>query len=283
MIKKLNQLKIQARLNNNVRFLHFNSCQAHMNLKNNSVSICATCPRRRFGLCKVMVELLKHQCDSHSLQRSVLAAKQHLFRQGEPVQATYVLREGWIQLYRITEEGKRQVFPSVLPGELLGLQSADHASAIYSAVALQDSLICIIPHLASLCLSDSSLALRLAWVGGSDTLLAEMYLANIAHCNAREKIAFLALELYRRLELRGLNNGYTIPFPLNQADIADTLGLTSIHVSRSLQALREEGMLEIHQHELTILDYPAICSLVGEYLEPISNCDIAPVHIEFHS
>lgn len=250
-----------------------------MNQKsNNSASICATCPRRRFGLCKVMVELLKHQCDSHShsLQCSVLAAKQHLFRQGEPLLATYVLREGWIQLYRVTEEGKRQVFPSVLPGELLGLHADAHASANYSAVALEDSLICIIPHLISLCLSDSKLALRLAWVGGSDTLLTQTYLTNIAHCNARERIAFLALELYRRLQLRGLNNGYTIPFPLNQADIADTLGLTSIHVSRSLQALREEGILEIHQHELTILDYPAICSLVGEYLEPISECDIAP-------
>jgi CRP-like cAMP-binding protein len=248
-----------------------------MNQKsNNSASICATCPRRRFGLCKVMVELLKHKGDTHSLQRSVLAAKQHLFHQGEQLQATYVLREGWIQLYRVTEEGKRQVFPSVLPGELLGLHADAHASANYSAVALQDSLICIVPNLVSLCLSDAKLALRLAWVGGSDTLLTEMYLANITHCSARERIAFLALELYRRLELRGINNGYTIPFSLNQADIADTLGLTPIHVSRSAQALREEGLLEIHKHELTILDYPAICSLVGAFLEPISECDIAP-------
>ncbi len=186
----------------------------------------------------------------------------------------YVLREGWIQLTRISENGDRQVFRPVLPGELLGFQPDVKGSAIYSAVAALDSVICDIPNLVKMCLSEPELAMRVAWVAACDMVLTEMYLTHIAHRSARERIAFMALELYRRQELRGLNSGYSIQFPLTQKDIADTLGLTAIHVNRALQALREEGVLKIHNHKLTILNYDMLCSMVGSGLEPMSSCDL---------
>ena len=106
-------------------------------------------------------------------------------------------------------------------------------------------------------------------------MLTEMYLTNVTHRSARERIAFMVLELYHRLRLRGLNKGYAIQFPLKQEDIADTLGLTAIHVNRTLHALKDEGLLEIHlleihKHELTILDYDALCSLVGSEFETLA-------------
>jgi CRP-like cAMP-binding protein len=93
-------------------------------------------------------------------------------------------------------------------------------------------------------------------------MLTEMYLYNIAHRNAQEKIAFMILELHHRLNLRGLNEGYLIKFPLKQEDIADTLGLTVVHVNRSLHAFREAGWLQVNKRELIILNYTAIYSLV---------------------
>ena len=77
----------------------------------------------------------------------------------------------------------------------------------------------------------------------------------------------MVLELYHRLRLRGLNEGYSIQFPLKQEDIADTLGLTTIHVNQTLHAFRDEGLLQIHKHELTILDYASFNSLVGSAFE----------------
>ena len=77
----------------------------------------------------------------------------------------------------------------------------------------------------------------------------------------------MVLELYHRLRLRDLNEGYSIQFPLKQEDIADTLGLTTIHVNRTLHAFKDEGLLKIHKHKLTILDYEALCFLVGSELE----------------
>ncbi len=94
-------------------------------------------------------------------------------------------------------------------------------------------------------------------------MLTEKYLTNITHRSARERIAFMVSELYHRLRQRDLNRGYTIQFPLKQEDIADTLGLTKIHVNRTLHVLKHEGLLEIRKNELTILDYDALCSLTG--------------------
>jgi CRP-like cAMP-binding protein len=99
-------------------------------------------------------------------------------------------------------------------------------------------------------------------------------MANIGHRNAHEKVAFMALELYQRLKYRGLNNGYTVPFPLSQKDIADTLGLTSVHVNRTLHKLEKENLLSIHKHELTILDYEKLNALVGMELQSLNTCDL---------
>jgi CRP-like cAMP-binding protein len=113
------------------------------------------------------------------------------------------------------------------------------------------------------CSTQPEFGLSLASAAACDMMLTEMYLTNVSHRSARERIAFMVLELYHRLMLRGLNKEYSIQFPLKQEDIADTLGLTTIHVNRTLHALRDEGVLQIHKHELTILDYDILYSLAG--------------------
>lgn len=108
-------------------------------------------------------------------------------------------------------------------------------------------------------------------------ILTETYLANLANGSARKRIAFMALELYQRLLLRGLNRGYTIQFPLVQQDVADLLGLTAIHVNRTLKKLSKERILLIERHQLIILDYDTLYSMVGSLFEPLAACDIAKV------
>ena len=180
-------------------------------------------------------------------------------------------------LSRYSKDGTRQVLRSVLPGDFLGFQPVPEGPHIDSAIALSDSVICAVPDLLKICRTQPELALRLARGGACDMILTETYLAGIAHRSARERIAFMALELYLRLKLRGLNRDYTIQFPLLQVDIADTLGLTIIHVNRTLKALRKDGILKIEKHELTILDYDALYAMVGAQLEPVATCDIAKV------
>jgi CRP/FNR family transcriptional regulator len=186
-------------------------------------------------------------------------------------QELFVLRAGWVMLTRLSDNGNRQVFRSVLPGELLGFQQHLQGPAIYSAIALLDSVVCRVPNMERLYSTQPKLALSLASAEACDMMLTEMYLTNVTHRSARERIAFMVLELYHRLRLRHLNKGYSIQFPLKQEDIADTLGLTTIHVNRTLHTLKNEGLLEIHKHELTILDYEALFTLVGSEVEILAQ------------
>jgi len=243
-----------------------------MNLRSNgSRGLCYTCPNRHCCFCRSLLNISSSEFDAHAVKNLAFSAKQYLYRQGDMNHELFVLREGWVLLTRLSDDGKRQVFRSVLPGELLGFQQHLHAPVIYSAIALLDSVVCRVPNIVRLCSTQSELGLSLAMASACDMMLTERYLTNVTHRNARERIAFMVLELYHRLRRRGLNKGYSILFPLKQEDIADALGLTMIHVNRTLHAFRDEGLLEIHKRELTILDYDALCSLVEPEFEILAK------------
>lgn len=234
---------------------------------NDLTGLCRACPSQHCCFCKNLLNSTSAEFNAHAVKNIAFTPKQYLYHQGDTNHDLFVLREGWVMLTRLSEDGKRQVFRSVLPGDILGFQRHQHGPAIYSAIALLDCVVSRVPNISMLCSTQPELGLCLASASASDMLLTEMYLTNITHRSARERIAFMALELYHRLRLRDLNNGYSIQFPLKQEDIADTLGLTTIHVNRTLHAFRDEGLLQIQKHELTILDYPAIYSLVGSEFE----------------
>jgi len=234
---------------------------------NGSTGLCYSCPNRYFRFCKSLLNGSSTELNAQAVKNLAVAAKQYLYHQGDVNQELFVLREGGVMLTRVSDDGKRQVFRSVLPGELLGFQQYFHGPAIYSAIALVDSVLCKVPNSVEHYSTQPELALSLAASEACDKMLTEMYLGNITHRNARERIAFMVLEIYHRLRLRGLNNGYTIQFPLKQEDIADTLGLTAIHVNRTLHAFKNEGVLQIHKHQLTILDYEFLYALAGSRFE----------------
>lgn len=243
-------------------------------MEKSAIEFCNDCPRNHFGVCPSMLRVLTQESEFHAPKQISLRTKHYLYHQGEQLNEIYILQKGWMLLTKNTEQGKRQIIRSVLPGDLLGFQPDLQAPAIYSAIALLDSVVCSIPDFMTMCSLHPELALKLVWAEASETTLAESYMTNIAHHDALEKIAFMALELFQRLKIRDLNNGYTVPFPLTQEDIADTLGLTITHVNRTLHKLRDEKILTLHKHELTILDYEKLSTVVGQQLKSLKTCNI---------
>jgi CRP-like cAMP-binding protein len=71
-------------------------------------------------------------------------------------------------------------------------------------------------------------------------------------------MAHLFCELLIRLEIVGLTNGNSYDFPLTQIELSESLGLTSVHVNRTLQELRRMGLIEAENRRVTILDLEAL-------------------------
>lgn len=220
-----------------------------------------------------MLKVLTQESSFHTPKQFSLKAKHYLYHQGDPHAQIYILLQGWVLLTQESEQGNRQIIRSVLPGDPIGIQPNLHGPYQYSAIALQDCIICIAPDFFTLCSHHPELALKLAWIEACVCTLTEIYMTNIAQRNALEKVAFMMLELFQRLKVRGLNKGNTVPFPLTQEEIADSLGLTAVHVNRTLQKLEHQKLLRLQRHELTILDYEKLNSLVGLELKSLESCD----------
>ena len=80
---------------------------------------------------------------------------------------------------------------------------------------------------------------------------------------AAGRIAGLVLDIHRRLSRRGMAAGSEFEFPLRHEDLADALGLTPAHVSRTLAALRQNKLLEIHSARAVILDREGLQKLAS--------------------
>jgi DNA-binding IclR family transcriptional regulator len=66
--------------------------------------------------------------------------------------------------------------------------------------------------------------------------------------------------MFLRLRAVGLTDGNSCHFPLTQVDLADATGLTAVHVNRTLQELRRDGLVELQSKMLTIPDFKALQS-----------------------
>lgn len=101
-----------------------------------------------------------------------------------------------------------------------------------------------------------------------DLNLCQNHLIGTVRKNAQERIAFLVLELFYRVRLQ-MENGYdeatnSIIFPLTQKEIGDAVGLTSVHVNRTLKDMVENGLIQYPGKRLTILNEDALME-IGEF------------------
>ena len=98
----------------------------------------------------------------------------------------------------------------------------------------------------------------------ADEARAHDHLANVGLRDAKQRIAHLLLELYVRVRGRlPVEPGETIQLPLSQGQIGQAVGLTYVHVCRTLQILRERGIVQFANHNLEIIDPAALIATAG--------------------
>lgn len=192
----------------------------------------------------------------NSIDREVKAGRD-LFRLGETGEAIYNLVDGWVALYTLLQDGRRQIVQFALPGTVLAFVPTPCAVLSYSAQALTDAVVCTIPHgsLARLARDYPELGMQLAGLISQDRSLAYDQLSSIGRRSARERVAHLLLELFMRSRMRWPGHrSEAMHLPLTHEDIGDATGLSGVHVNRVLQDLRKRGILEFHYRRLRILD-----------------------------
>lgn len=185
-----------------------------------------------------------------------IGAKRDIIRENERPQTLIAIRRGWACRYKTMPDGQRQQLAILLPGDLVDLHLQVLACTVHSVAAITPVEVSLIdPHeLERVVQERSTLADALARQAHAQQALEREWLLSIGQRTAHEKISQLLLELFVRLRLVGLADGNSCEMPLTQFDMAEAAGLTAVHVNRTLQALRRDGLIVLERRRLTLLD-----------------------------
>ena len=209
-------------------------------------------------------KILDRICALESRTRD-LASGAELYRQGEKCGSYFLITKGWIALSALLHDGQCQILDFVTPGALLGFPLLSSMVRSHSARCITPArVVCYSePQLTRAIVRDAELAVLLCRQAALDEWRAHDHLVNVCLRSARERIAHLLLELCTRIRGRIPSAGDTIRIPLTQAHIGQALGLTGVHVSRTLRVLREQGIVRFIKRDLQILDSSALARAAG--------------------
>ncbi len=230
---------------------------------------CHTCEIREQAMCRAMPSQDLHHLQHFRNRQALLPAKQHLYQQGQQHRQVYTLHDGWVMLYKALPNGKRQILRYALPGDFLCFQSNLTGPMQHSALALTDCSFCVFPReqLLPMMKQMPQLSIQLALFTARDY----EFQVDISHKNAQQRLAYLFYDLFIRIKQHHPGITDTVQLPITQEDIGDTLGLTQVHVNRTLRQLRQEEILEFMHHKLSIRNYRSLKVLAG--------CEAESLHI----
>jgi CRP-like cAMP-binding protein len=172
------------------------------------------------------------------------------YRPEEPGEVMFILKEGRVQLYRISPEGKKLVIttlgPHTLFGEMALLGTKMHNTF---AEAIDDCLICVMSRndLERLILSKPQVALRILEITGKRLREAEERLENMAFKGIPARLASMLLRLSQEqggLEITGLTH----------QDLAESVGTYRETATQVLNDLKSQGLIDIGRKRITLLD-----------------------------
>jgi CRP-like cAMP-binding protein len=163
-----------------------------------------------------------------------------------------VVVTGWIAESRILPDGRRQIFAFMLPGDMAAVSESSHVGS-RGLVALTNVEIADAAALGRGAL-DEPVANSLAEAMRRREERLFDHVVRIGRLSAMERVLNLLLELYDRLDAVGLVKDDTFRIPLTQEMFADALGLSVVHINRTLQQLRRKGMLTVGRGAVTLHD-----------------------------
>lgn len=179
-----------------------------------------------------------------------------IIRPGEELSSSTLLLEGIACRYKDLRNGERQITELHVPGDFLDLHSFTLKKLDHHVMALTPCTFALMGHDRLTTITEQHPHLtRVYWFATNlDAAIHREWEVSLGRRTALSRVAHLFCELHARLALVGLaeENGYALP--LTQADVAECLGLTAVHINRTLKELREQGLVEWSGRRVTMLD-----------------------------
>ena len=231
----------------------------------------------RFGGAERNIEPIIGSISRHRL----VDGGHHIVDAEAPAKSCSLILEGFAARYRILANGRRQISAIHPPGDFVDLHDFLLARTTQNVVTLSPCRLATIDHetLRLRAVTQPQLT-QLLW---ADTLVdaevAREWLVAMGRRSALGRLAHLICELCVRLKVAGKARHMTFPLPLTQADLADTLGLSVVHVNRVLKILRTQRLIVLEDHTVTVLNWNDLKELAefDESYLGFGRFDMAPL------
>ena len=191
----------------------------------------------------------------HSVRR--LPPSGHIIRDGDTPEHCALLLSGFAFRYKLTGEGARQIISLHIAAEFLDLQNSFLGVADNSVQTLTEAEVALIPAAAmqDLALGNPAVG-RALWMDTLiDASIFREWVVNVGRRDSRARVAHILCEFSLRLEAAGMAENHRYELPTTQEQLADAVGLTSVHVNRVLRQLEEEGLIDRNRRSITISDW----------------------------
>ncbi len=184
---------------------------------------------------------------------------------GSVISHAFAIETGWAMRYLLTQDGRRQITSLVLPGDLVGYESALVGRAAHTVCALTNlrAFAFDASDLLEILYAHPSLIRILAWRHDSEITAMDEHSLRLGRVSAEQRLAHFFAELWRRLRRVGFADDRGFDLPMTQTDISDALGLSLVHTNRRLQEFRRDGVLAIDQGRLRIGDAGRLLELAS--------------------
>jgi CRP-like cAMP-binding protein len=192
-----------------------------------------------------------------------LDASSYIIREGEPPTQCAVLISGFAYRQKLTGEGARQIVSLHIPGDALDFQHLFLDVADHNVQTLTRATIATVPRAALRELARTRPAIGNAilidiLIEGS---IFREWVLNVGRRDARTRVAHLLCEFASRLQAQGLAEDYGFELPMTQEQLGDAVGLTAVHVNRTLKSLQADGLIERDRRRITFPQWQAMIGI----------------------
>ena len=216
--------------------------------------------------------------DLRELERLAAAGRRFpaqtpLLHQSDVPENAILVLDGFACRYKYLTNGRRQITAYLVPGDLFELD-LDYRLPLDCALGtLTACRLAVIPRpdYEDLLRRRPRIARALQMARLTEAAILREWITNLGSRSGPERLAHFLCEMLLRLRTTGLASDNQYSFPITQADLADTLGMSCVHINRVLQKLRRDGLIELSGRRVTILKPDGLRTLAeydASYLEP---------------
>jgi CRP-like cAMP-binding protein len=181
----------------------------------------------------------------------------------EHVERACLVASGLVGRYDQMLDGERQVTSIYVAGDMCDLHSVVAPRVSWSITALSRVTVIRVHHreLRELCIRYPGVAIAFWRDGTADAAIFAKWIGNLGRKNGKARIGHLFCEMGMRCEAAKLGSRTAYELPLTQTQLADTVGLTAVHVNRTLKDMNAEGLVHFRRGRVEIPDWDALTSL----------------------